>query len=120
MATGGDTRLGGEDFDLAIVDHLLKVIFKEHGQQLKDDARAFKRLKVAAQKAKEELSNAVTTTIELDTLWPGDDGNFSTQLTRDQFDKLIAPSCKIAMDTVKHVMKDAKCSAEKISEVRHP
>ena len=95
LATGGDTRLGGEDFDLAIVEHLLKLILKDSGKKLKDDARAFKRLKVAAQKAKEDLSNANSASIVLDKLWDGDGGNFEYELTKDQFNKLIEPYSKM-------------------------
>ena len=76
---------------LAIVEHLLKLILKDSGKKLKDDARAFKKLKVAAQKAKEDLSNANSASIVLDKLWDGDGGNFEYELTKDQFNKLIEP-----------------------------
>ena len=76
---------------LAIVEHLLKLILKDSGKKLKDDARAFKKLKVAAQKAKEDLSNANSASIVLDKLWDGDGGNFEYELTKEQFNKLIEP-----------------------------
>jgi actin-like ATPase involved in cell morphogenesis len=113
LATGGDTRLGGEDFDLAIVDHLLKIVHKDYKKaDLKESPRAVKRLKVAAQEAKEALSSTETYKIVLDGLWEGHD--FEHELTRAQFEKLIEPWTKIALDTVKKVMRDAKLKVEDV------
>ena len=72
-------------------------------------------MKVAAQEAKEALSNVETYTIVLDGLWEGHD--FKVDLTRLQFEKLIEPWTKIALDTVKKVMRDSKLAVKDISEV---
>ena len=116
VGTGGDTRLGGEDFDLAIVDHIVKQIHKDRKINIKENMRALKRLKVAAQEAKEALSSADTHKIVLDGLLDGEE-TFEFELTRATFEKLIEPWTKIALDTVKKVMREAKYAPADVSEV---
>jgi len=118
VATGGDTRLGGEDFDHALMNHFVKHVKHNMGVTLdnKKNAKAMKRLKVAAQEAKETLSSSSTTFINLLSLLP-DGRDLSIELTRDAFDKIMKPWTTKAMDTVKKVMKDGKLRSDDIGEV---
>ena len=116
LATGGDTRLGGEDFDLAIVQHCLSEILSTQKVDLKKDERAFKRLKVAAEHAKVDLSSSHTTTINLDGLLL-EGGDFVYELTRAVYEKLIKHWVGISIDTVKKVMKDAGLKIEDVAEI---
>jgi molecular chaperone DnaK (HSP70) len=102
--------------DLAIVEYILKGVQKQHGVNLRGDAKAWKRLKVAAQQAKEALSNSQTFTLAMDGLWEGVD-TFELTLTRPQFEKLVEPWTKQALETVKRVLRDAKMKPEAVQEL---
>jgi L1 cell adhesion molecule like protein len=113
MSTGGDTHLGGEDFDTAVAEHLSKEIRNKYKVDVEAKKKA--RLKVAAEQAKIGLSNGTTTRIPLDGIIEGE-GNF-IELTREKFDKLNEEPFKRCMETVKRVLKDAKLKYEHISDV---
>jgi L1 cell adhesion molecule like protein len=119
-ATGGDTHLGGEDFDNALVDWCLKIIEEKHG---KDNAKAIKasqkqrqRLRRSCEQAKRNLSTSNSSEIEVDGLLAGGE-TFSHSITRTDFDKLAAPLIKRCMDTVKAVIKDAGATLETVSDL---
>ncbi|MFH1985006.1 MAG: molecular chaperone DnaK [Pseudomonadota bacterium] len=118
-ATNGDTHLGGEDFDLRLIDYLANEFRKDQGIDLRSDKMALQRLKEAAEKAKMELSSSMETDINLPFITADASGpkHLNLRLSRakleglvaDLLDKLEAP-CRMAM-------KDAGLSAEAIDEV---
>jgi len=114
-ATGGDTHLGGEDFDNLVVDHFVKEFSMKHKKDLMGNARALRRLRTACEKAKRTLSNSTTASIEIDSLYEGID--FYTTLTRAKFEELCSKMFNKCIDTVKTVMKDAKLDRKAIDEV---
>ena len=115
-AIGGDTHLGGEDFDQNTVAHLVAEV-KAAGckTDVTADLKAMKRLRSAAEKAKRELSNGQTADIKIEELQTGFD--FSYRMTRQKFNDLNKDFFLRCIDTVKHVMKDAKMKVEDINEV---
>ncbi len=118
-STNGDTFLGGEDFDNAIVDYLLSEFKKENGIDLKSDKLALQRLKEAAEKAKIELSSATQTEINLPFITADKTGpkHINLKMTRAKLEALVEdlisrtiPPCKIAL-------KDAGLSASEVDEI---
>jgi len=118
-ATGGDTHLGGEDFDNILVDHCLKQIETKFNlnaaKAVKASHRSAQRLRKACEQAKRNLSTVHETDIEVPALVDGAD--FTYTLTRDNFNKLCAPLFTRCIDTVKSVLKDASTSIDKVGEV---
>ena len=118
-ATNGDTRLGGDDVDLAIIDHLIITFKNESGVDISKDKAALQRLKEAAEKAKIELSNLVETEINLPYITADANGpkHFVTKLSRAKLESL----CKNIFDKLlipcKKVIEDAKVSKSEITEV---
>ena len=115
-STNGDTHLGGEDFDMVIVNHLLDVIKKEHDTSVSKDAQAMQRLKEAAEKAKIELSSAQSSDINLPFLAEGP-LNFEYTLTRSKLEQLVEKLVKQTEKPVKDALKDAKLKPSDIDEV---
>ena len=115
-STNGDTHLGGEDFDIVIVNHLLDVVKKEHDVDLKGDAQAMQRLKEAAEKAKIELSSAQSSEINLPFLAEGP-LNFEYELTRSKLEQLVEELIKKTVAPCENALKDAKLKAADIDEV---
>jgi len=114
-ATGGDTMLGGEDFDTRLVEHFTDEIKKKHKKDLLDNKRALRRLRTACEKAKRTLSSSTTANIEIDSLFDGID--FNTTITRAKFESLCQDLFQKAMNPVEQVLKDAKMSKSNIDEV---
>jgi L1 cell adhesion molecule like protein len=114
-ATGGDTHLGGEDFDNALVDHFVAEIAKKHRIDIKDDKRAMKRLKSACERAKRMLSAAPSAEVELDSLADGVD--FASTITRAKFEQLNGAYFNSCLETVKRVLKDAKFSPGDVDDI---
>jgi heat shock 70kDa protein 1/2/6/8 len=118
-ATGGDTHLGGEDFDQAIVDWCMKEIESKNGKAahkaIKASNKAQQRLRREVEKAKRNLSTSKTSDIELDQLVEGE--NFSTKLTRANFEKLVQPLFTRCLDTVRQVIKDANATLDTVSDI---
>lgn len=114
-ATGGDTHLGGSDIDNLIVDYLCDEIKKKMKKNVRDNARAMKRLNIAAEKAKKNLSSSATTTIEVDSLFDGQD--FTTQLSKAKFEQLADPIFKRTLDPLNRLLQDAKMSKGDIDEI---
>jgi heat shock 70kDa protein 1/2/6/8 len=115
-ATGGDTHLGGSDFDQRIVEHLVTEFQQKHKVvDLKDNKRAVRRLATAAEKAKRALSSSASTSIEVDSLHNGVD--FQTTLTRAKFENLCMDIFQRTMAPVDQVLTDAKLSKSQIDEI---
>jgi len=118
-ATGGDTHLGGEDFDNALVEWCLKQIEEKSGKNaakaVKANTRATQRLRREVEKAKRQLSVVQETDIELDQLIDGE--NFSAKLTRATFEKICKPLFDRCIETVRAVIRDASATVETVSDV---
>ncbi|TJZ93258.1 molecular chaperone DnaK [Paracoccus gahaiensis] len=120
-STNGDTFLGGEDFDMRIVNYLADEFKKEHGVDLSKDKMALQRLKEAAEKAKIELSSSSQT--EINQPFISMDKNSGTplhlvvKLTRSKLESLVADLIKRTMKPVQEALKDAGCSKGDIDEV---
>ncbi|MFW8593881.1 molecular chaperone DnaK [Cribrihabitans neustonicus] len=119
-STNGDTFLGGEDFDMRIVNYLAEEFKKENGVDLSKDKMALQRLKEAAEKAKIELSSTSQTEINQPFISMGADGqplHLVMKLTRAKLESLVADLIKRSMDPCKAALKDAGLSASDIDEV---
>jgi L1 cell adhesion molecule like protein len=118
-ATGGDTHLGGEDFDNFLVDWCIKQIEDKHGKNaakaVKASQRSVQRLRKAVEAAKRTLSNAHEADIELDALIDGE--HFTATITRSVFEKLCNSLFVKCIDTVKAVLRDAGTTVETVSDV---
>jgi len=118
-STNGDTFLGGEDFDNAIVDYLLSEFKKENGIDLKSDKLALQRLKEAAEKAKIELSSAAQTEINLPFITADKTGpkHINLKMTRAKLEALVEDLIGRTIPPCKTALKDAGLSASEISEI---
>lgn len=114
-STGGDTHLGGSDIDNLIVDYLCDDIKKKHKMDVRENARALKRLNIAAEKAKKNLSASSTTTIEVDSLMDGVD--YNTSLSRAKFESLADKVFQRTLKPLDQLLKDAKMSKGDIHEI---
>ena len=114
-ATGGDTHLGGSDIDNLIVEWLCEDIQKRMKKNVRENARALKRLNIAAEKAKKTLSSSTTTTIEVESLLDGVD--YSTTLTRAKFEQLADKVFARTLEPLDRLLKDAKMSKGDIHEI---
>ena len=119
LATNGDTHLGGEDFDLKIVNHFVDEFKKESGIDVKKDKAAMQRLKEEAEKAKKELSTTEVADINLPFLTADAEGpkHFEYKLTRAKLVDLVQDMIDKTEDPCKKALKDAKLSASDINEV---
>ena len=119
LATAGDNKLGGDDFDEIIVNWLLAEVKKVHGVDLKTDYMAMQRLNEAAEKAKKELSSSLSTDILLPYISATTSGpiNFETKLTRANFDKMTKVLVDRTIGPVKQALKDSGLSKNDIHEV---
>ncbi|MGR3761207.1 molecular chaperone DnaK [Roseobacteraceae bacterium NS-SX3] len=119
-STNGDTFLGGEDFDMRIVNYLADEFKKENGVDLSKDKMALQRLKEAAEKAKIELSSTSQTEINQPFISMGSDGqplHLVMKLTRAKLESLVGDLIKRSMDPCKAALKDAGLSASDVDEV---
>lgn len=118
-STNGDTHLGGEDFDLVIVNHLIDEFKKAEGIDIKSDNAAVQRLKEAAEKAKIELSSAQESEINLPFLTADASGpkHFEYKLTRAKLEQLVAELIEKTVKPCENALKDAKLKASDINEV---
>ncbi|MCR5482086.1 MAG: molecular chaperone DnaK [Clostridia bacterium] len=119
LATNGDTKLGGDDFDEAVMNFLADSFAKENGVDLRKDNMAHQRLKEAAEKAKKELSSAQTTNINLPFITVNQDGplHMNMDLTRAKFDQLTSGLVERTIEPMKKAMADAKVTSSDISKV---
>lgn len=118
-ATSGDNKLGGDDFDQVIIDHLVAEFKKEHGIDLSKDKAAVQRLKDAAEKAKKELSTVLTTTISLPfiTVVDGVPQHLELSLTRAKFEELSAHLVERTLGPTRQALKDSGLSNSEINKV---
>jgi len=118
-STNGDTFLGGEDFDIRLVDYLADEFKKENGIDLRKDKLALQRLKEAAEKAKIELSSAMQTEINLPFITADASGpkHLTMKLTRAKFEALVDDLIERTIAPCKAALKDAELSAAEIEEV---
>jgi len=119
LSTNGDTFLGGEDFDLRIINHLADEFEKESGVDVRKDPLAMQRLKEAAEKAKIELSSSQQTDINLPYITMDATGpkHLAVKLTRAKLESLVEELVKRTIEPCKIALKDAGLSAAEVSEV---
>jgi molecular chaperone DnaK len=118
-STNGDTFLGGEDFDMRLVDYLADEFKKDQGIDLRKDKLALQRLKEAAEKAKIELSSSTQTEVNLPFITADASGpkHFTLKLTRAKFEQLVDDLIQKTIEPCKMALKDAGVSAAQIDEV---
>lgn len=114
-ATAGDTHLGGEDFDNALLDHFKKEFERKNKLDISGDARAVRRLRSACERAKRTLSSVTQTTVEVDSLFQGVD--FQANITRARFEEINAAAFKGTIEPVAKVLKDSKIPADKVDDI---
>lgn len=119
LATNGNNKLGGDDFDEALLNFMADSFAKENGVDLRADKMALQRLKEAAEKAKKELSSAQTTNVNLPFITVNDNGplHMNMDITRAKFDQLTADLVNKTIEPMKKAMADAGVSNNDISKV---
>ena len=119
LATSGDNRLGGDDFDERITRYMIDEFKKQAGVDLSTDKMALQRLKEAAEKAKKELSSATTTNINLPFITATAEGpkHFDMNLTRAKFDELTHDLVERTATPVQNALRDAGISASELGQV---
>lgn len=119
LATNGNNKLGGDDFDEALLNFMADTFAKENGVDLRADKMALQRLKEAAEKAKKELSSAQTTNVNLPFITVNDNGplHMNMDITRAKFDQLTADLVNKTIEPMKKAMADAGVSNNDISKV---
>ena len=119
LATAGDNKLGGDDFDQKIIDHMVEEFKKENGIDLSTDKMALQRLKDAAEKAKKDLSGVTSTQISLPFITAGEAGplHLEMTLTRAKFDDLTRDLVERTKTPVRQALSDAGLSLSDIDEV---
>jgi len=119
LSTNGDTFLGGEDFDLRLIDYLADQFKKDSGMDLHNDPLALQRLKEAAEKAKIELSSAQSTEVNLPYITADASGpkHLVVKLTRSKLESLVENLVERTIEPLKVALKDAALSASDINDV---
>lgn len=114
-ATAGDTHLGGQDFDTNLLEFCRKDFQRKTKKELTGDARALRRLRTACERAKRTLSSGAQATIEIDSLFDGED--FTMTITRARFEELNAKAFAGTIEPVSQVLKDADMAKNKVDEI---
>lgn len=119
LATNGDTKLGGDDFDEALLNFMADSFSQENGIDLRNDKMAMQRLKEAAEKAKKELSSAQTTNINLPFITVSEAGplHMNMDITRAKFDQLTSKLVDRTIEPMKKAMADAEVTNSDIDKV---
>ena len=119
LATNGDNRLGGDDFDKKVTDYMIEDFKKKEGIDLSNDKMALQRLREAAEKAKKELSSSTTTNINLPFITANETGpkHFEMDLNRAKFDELTHDLVERTVIPVQNALKDAGLTAADLSKV---
>ena len=119
LSTNGDTFLGGEDFDLRLIDFFVEEFKKETGFDLKSDPLALQRLKEAAEKAKIELSSSEQTEVNLPYITADASGpkHFVQKITRAKLESLVEDLVDKSISPLETALKDAKLSKDKINDI---
>ncbi|MBF0288683.1 MAG: molecular chaperone DnaK [SAR324 cluster bacterium] len=118
-ATNGDTFLGGDDFDIRLIDFLADEFKKDHGIDLRGDTMALQRLKEAAEKAKHELSSSMETDVNLPFITADASGpkHLNVKISRAKFESLVGDLIKRCLEPCKKALSDAGCTVGDIQEV---
>ena len=118
-ATGGDTHLGGDDFDRKIIEYLVNEYKKQEGIDISKDPLALQRLKEAAERAKHELSTAYETEINLPYISSDASGpkHFVMKLTRAKLEELVGEYVEKSINLIKKILEEAKLKPSEIDEV---
>ena len=114
-ATGGNTHLGGEDFDNCLVDYCKNEFKKKYRQDLSDNKKSIRRLKTACERVKRTLSASSQANVELDSLYNGND--FCLSISRAKFEYLCESQFRSTLDTVDKVLRDAQISKNQVDEI---
>ncbi|GKA60606.1 heat shock protein 70 family protein [Tanacetum coccineum] len=114
-ATGGDTHLGGEDFDNRMVNHFVQEFKRKHKEDISNSRKALGRLRVQCERAKRVISACIQTTLDIDCLFNGID--FSAKFTRAKFEEVNMDLFKNCMEHVEMCLRDANMSKDSIDEV---
>ena len=114
-STCGDSQLGGQDFDNALVDYFVEMYQNEHGEDITTNAKSMMKLKAKCQEAKHSLSVSLMTTIEIDSLYDGED--FDANITRAKFNELVQPLLDRCLAPVTSALEDAGLAPGDMDEV---
>jgi len=114
-STAGDTHLGGEDFDNRLVEHFIKEFQRKHKKDITQNKRAVRRLRTACERAKRTLSASAQASIEIDSLFEGDD--FYTSITRARFEELCSDLFRGTLQPVEKALRDAKMDKSSINDI---
>jgi L1 cell adhesion molecule like protein len=114
-STAGDTHLGGEDFDMRMVNHFVAEFKRKHKKDMSTNPRALRRLRTACERAKRTLSSSTQASVEIDSLFEGID--FYTNITRARFEELNADLFRNTMEPVEKALRDAKLDKGQIHEI---
>ncbi|NLY70078.1 MAG: molecular chaperone DnaK [Clostridiales bacterium] len=119
LATSGNNKLGGDDFDEALMNFIADSFAKEHGIDLRQDKMALQRLKEASEKAKKELSSSQTTNINLPFITVGEDGplHLNMDITRAKFEQLTEHLVEKTIEPMRRAISDAGISTSDIEKV---
>ncbi len=119
LATSGNNKLGGDDFDNALMNFMADEFAKENGVDLRKDQMALQRLKEAAEKAKKELSSAQTTNVNLPFITVNENGplHLNMDISRAKFEQLTANLVEATIEPMKKAMSDAGVSTSDIAKI---
>lgn len=119
LATRGNNKLGGDDFDQKLVDYMAEEFMKENGLDLRKDPTSLQRLKDAAEKAKKELSSTLTSNVNLPfiTAINGTPAHLNMDISRSKFEELTSELVKATEGPVKEALKDAGVSAGDVNKI---
>jgi len=115
LSTAGNTHLGGEDFDNRLVDHFCAEFKRKHKKDLTANKKALRRLRTACERAKRTLSSSTQASIELDSLFEGED--FYSSITRAKFENLCDDLMRSCITPIEKLLRDAKKSKGDIDEI---
>lgn len=115
LATSGDTELGGDDFDMRIVEHLLARFQEAEGKNLSDIPQAMQRIREAAERCKIDLSTLETANVNLPYIF--ENKNLDIDITREQFNKMTEDFVKKTISIIEKTLQDARLSPSEIDEV---
>ena len=115
LSCGGDTRLGGEDFDNRMVDYFAEEFKRKFRKDIRDNQRALRRLRTACERAKRTLSSQTQASIEIDSLYEGID--FLSVITRARFEDMNMDYFRKCMEPVEQVLRDAGMSKSQVDEI---
>jgi molecular chaperone DnaK len=119
LATNGNNKLGGDDFDEILLNHMADTFAKEFGVDLRKDKMAHQRLKEAAEKAKKELSSSQSTNVNLPFISVNAEGplHFNMDVTRAKFDQLTSKLVELTVDPMRKAMADAGVTSNDLARV---